>query len=188
MILYEEMGRYEEARGELNRILDRSRHDSADPEAARKFANYHLARISLRKEDWRQAAVHFSLGDNVNGRRRIGRQEHRAFPNGTRALRAHDVPQTIDHYGAQPAAHRTPRCWRMFTRREHGLLNQVLGILTPGHQLLRQPAEPAGLTKQGIEFLGCGHLSNRHGAIPRSDAMSGGFPCRSPNGVPPLRG
>jgi tetratricopeptide (TPR) repeat protein len=58
-LLYEEFQRVDEARGELYRILDRAEFDSSNPDAARKFAQFHLGMIALRELAFRKATLAF---------------------------------------------------------------------------------------------------------------------------------
>jgi tetratricopeptide (TPR) repeat protein len=61
VLLYEELGRPRDAEKELFLILDRAEHDDTqDPNAAKKFANYHLGMICLREGMWERATVRFS--------------------------------------------------------------------------------------------------------------------------------
>lgn len=61
VILYEELGRSRDAERELNLIISRAEHDAKGaPEAAKKFANYHLGQIALREGSWERATVRFS--------------------------------------------------------------------------------------------------------------------------------
>ncbi len=60
VLLYEDLSRHLEARQELNRLIERAKHDPGDPDAARKFANFHLGRIAMREEDWERAALRFT--------------------------------------------------------------------------------------------------------------------------------
>ena len=60
VLLYEDLGRALEARQELGRIIDRAKHDPGDPDAARKFANYHLGVIALRESRWEKASLRFT--------------------------------------------------------------------------------------------------------------------------------
>jgi tetratricopeptide (TPR) repeat protein len=60
VLLYEEFDRIDEARRELTRILDRAKHDGGNPDAARKFAKFHLGSIALREKAYRKATLAFS--------------------------------------------------------------------------------------------------------------------------------
>lgn len=60
VLLYEDLGRSLEARQELGRIVDRAEFDPGDPNAARKFANYHLGVIALRERRWEKASLRFT--------------------------------------------------------------------------------------------------------------------------------
>lgn len=61
VLLYEELDRPRDAENELNLIITRAEHDAkANPEAAKKFALYHLGQIALRQQSWERATVRFS--------------------------------------------------------------------------------------------------------------------------------
>lgn len=61
VLLYEELDRPRDAERELNLIISRAEYDSkANPDAAKKFALYHLGRIALRQNSWERAVVCFS--------------------------------------------------------------------------------------------------------------------------------
>lgn len=65
-LLYEELGRPRDAERELDVILARAEHDPGDPDAARKFAHWHQARISFREGAWQRAAVRFTQALNFD--------------------------------------------------------------------------------------------------------------------------
>lgn len=58
-LFYEEFGKLGAARKELRLLLDRADHDFKDPDAAHKFAHYHLGRIELAEKAYQRAAVRF---------------------------------------------------------------------------------------------------------------------------------
>jgi tetratricopeptide (TPR) repeat protein len=60
VLLYEELDRVRDAERELNLIVNRADYDPGDPDAAKKFANYHLGIIAMREESWQQATVRFT--------------------------------------------------------------------------------------------------------------------------------
>ena len=67
-LLYEELGRPRDAERELDVILARAEHDPGDPDAARKFAHIHQARIALREGAFQRAAVRFTQAINFDER------------------------------------------------------------------------------------------------------------------------
>jgi tetratricopeptide (TPR) repeat protein len=61
VLLYEELNLPRDAERQLNLIISRAQHDAAaSPDAAKKFANYHLGVIALREGSWERATVRFS--------------------------------------------------------------------------------------------------------------------------------
>jgi tetratricopeptide (TPR) repeat protein len=66
VLLYEEFERYEEAKRELGLIISRAKHDPGDPDAAKKFAHYHLGQVGLAEARWEKAAVCFTQALNYD--------------------------------------------------------------------------------------------------------------------------
>lgn len=58
-LFYEEFGKLGAARKELRLLLDRADHDFKDPDAAHKFAHYHLGKIEFAEKAYQRAAVRF---------------------------------------------------------------------------------------------------------------------------------
>jgi len=66
VLLYEELGRPQQAEQELSLIILRADHDEGSADSAKKFANLHLGRLAVRDEDWRTATMRFTQAINYD--------------------------------------------------------------------------------------------------------------------------
>jgi tetratricopeptide (TPR) repeat protein len=66
VLLYEEFERFEQAKRELGLIISRAKHDPGDPDAAKKFAHFHLGQVALAQGHWEKATVRFTQSLNYD--------------------------------------------------------------------------------------------------------------------------